>query len=66
MTIEEFDKTRFTGGMKCEYKGKEYEIISVDFEEKTIAINEFDSFDDNGADDLDWKRCENITLITKQ
>jgi len=63
MTIEEFDNTGFTGQMKCEYKGKEYEIISVDFEERIIAINEFDSFDDNGADDLDWKRCENITLI---
>lgn len=63
MTIEEFDKTGFTGGMKCVHKGKEYEIISVDFEERIIAINEFDIFGDNGADDLDWKRCENIELL---
>jgi len=63
MTFEEFDKTGFTGRMKCEYKGKEYDIISVDFEERIIGINEFDSFDDNGSDDLDWKRCENITIL---
>lgn len=63
MTIEEFDKTGFTIGMKCEYKGKQYDIISVDFEERIIAINQFDSFDDNVANDLDWKRCENIKLI---
>ena len=63
MTIEEFDKTGWTGNMKCVHKKKEYEIISVDFEERIIAINEFDSFGDNGADDLDWKRCENIELL---
>lgn len=59
MTIDEFDKTGFTGQMKCEYKGKEYDIISVDFEEKLIGIFEI------GIDQevLDWKRCENITLI---
>jgi len=63
MTIEEFDKTGFTGQMKCEYKGKEYDIISVDFEERIIAINETQSFDDDGRDELDWKRCENITIL---
>ena len=66
MTTEQFDKTGFTGGMKCEYKGKEYDIISVDFEERIIAINELDSFDDNGSDDLDWKRCENITILKQE
>ena len=40
MTIEEFDKTGFTGMMRCLYKGKEYPIYSVDFEERLIAINE--------------------------
>ena len=42
MTIEEFDKARFTGQMKCKYKGKEYDIISVDFEERIIGIFEVD------------------------
>jgi len=63
MTIEQFDNTGFTGQMKCNYKGKEYEIISVDFEERIIAINETQSFDDDGFDELYWKRCENIELV---
>jgi len=40
MTIEEFDKTGFTGQMVCIYKEKEYPIVSVDFEERLIAIYE--------------------------
>lgn len=62
MTAEEFDKTGFTGGMRCLYKGKEYPILSVDFQERLIAINETDQ---EVTDDmqLDWKRCENVELI---
>ncbi len=61
MTIEQFDNTGFTGGMKCRYKLQEYDIIMVDFEEKLIAINETQT--DEPELQLDWKRCENITLI---
>jgi len=63
MTIEQFDKTGFTGGMKCRYKLQEYDIIMVDFEEKLIAINETKTYNDDSDDDLFWKRCENITLL---
>lgn len=63
MTIEEFDKTGFTGQMKCEYKGKEYDIYSVDFEEKIIAIDETGNFGLDNDYSLDWKRCENITIL---
>jgi len=63
MTIEEFDKTGFTGQMKCRYKLQEYDIISVDFEEKLIAINEAKRFDYEDCFQPDWKRCENITII---
>lgn len=63
MTAEEFDKTGFTGQMKCEYKGKEYDIFSVDFEERIIAIDETGTFEFDGDGGLSWKRCENITLI---
>lgn len=63
MTIEEFDKTGFTGQMKCEYKGKEYDIISVDFEERIIAIDETGTYEYDGENGLDWKRCENITIL---
>ena len=62
MTIEEFDKTGFTWRMKCEYKGKEYEIISVDFEERIIGIFEIDDPRDPEAN-IDWKRCENVKLL---
>jgi hypothetical protein len=62
MTSEEFDKTGFGGKMKCEYKGKIYDIYSVDFEERLIAICETnDEIDENNS--LDWKRCENVTII---
>lgn len=63
MTIEEFDQTRWTGNMRCLYKEKEYPIYSVDFEERIIAIDEVGLFEINEKDGLDWKRCENITLI---
>jgi len=64
MTVEEFDKTGFIGQMKCRYKLQEYDIIAVGLDEKLIAINETQSFDDEGnEDEMDWKRCENITLI---
>lgn len=63
MTIEEFNTTGFTGKMRCTYKGEEYLLASVDFEEKLIGIllpdNEFK--DDH---ELSWVRCENIELIT--
>jgi hypothetical protein len=62
MTIEEFDKTGFTGNMKCEYKGKEYDIQIVDFEERLIAICENGDISDPETY-LDWKRCENIKLL---
>lgn len=38
MTIEEFNKTGFTGQMRCTYKGEEYLLASVDFEEQLIGI----------------------------
>ena len=62
MTIEQFDKTRFTLNMRFLYKGKEYPFFSVDFEERLVGINENNQ---EVTDDmqLNWKRCENIELI---
>jgi len=62
MTAQEFDNTGFTGNMRCLYKNKEYPICSVDFEERLIAINETSQELTEGTQ-LDWKRCENITII---
>ena len=63
MTAAEFDKAKFTGQMKCEYKGKIYFIISVDFEERLIAIYENPAMEYEENAFPDWKRCENVTLI---
>lgn len=60
MTIEEFDKTKFTGGQKGKYRGKEYPIVSVDFQEKLVGIIGYWSPDD---EEPYCVRCENIELI---
>jgi len=62
MTAREFDKTGFTGQMKCIFQGKEYQVASVDFEERLIGILEMISGAES-EDDISWKRCENITII---
>lgn len=56
MTIQEFNNTGWSGGMKCLYNGNEHEVGSCDFEEQLVGI-----VDSN--DDIVWVRCENITLI---
>lgn len=66
MTIEEFNNTAFGANTIVIYKGKEYEVFSVDFEEKLIAIAE--SQPEYHDEDFwpDWKRCENVTLKTSE
>ena len=58
MTIEQFDLTGFTGNQKVEYDGKQYDLYSVDFQEKLLAINYW-----NDENDLKWVRCENVKLF---
>lgn len=55
MTKEEFDRTGWTGGMKAIYNGKEYEVLSVDFEDKTIDLID--------ADGIETVNCEKVYLI---
>jgi len=62
MTIEQFNKTGFTGKMKCRFQGEIYGVASVDFEEKLIGIYEEIQGCDN-PDEISWKRCENIEII---
>jgi len=62
MTLKEFDNSKFIERTYCIYKEKEYHVILVDFEERLIAINTSFIYDDD-FDKLNWKRCENITLI---
>lgn len=56
MTIEEFNNTKFSGYTKIIYKEIEYEVRALCFEENLIGFNvEYD-------DDINWVRCENVTL----
>ena len=47
MTLEEFNSTGWTGGMKATYKGTEYDVLAVDFELKTIDLINDDGIEDN-------------------
>lgn len=38
MTLEDFNKIPFSGGMLARIKNKKYPIVSCDFEDKMIAI----------------------------
>ncbi len=62
MTKEEFNLIVFTGGMTANFKGNLYPVISVDFEEGLIGLEEFES--EEGEDpQVSWKRFENIIGI---
>lgn len=56
MTIEQFDKTAFTKGMRAKTEdGYIYYIVSLDLEERLIGVKT--------VADISWLRCENIELI---
>ncbi len=76
MTIQEFDKTKWGVGMKAIYHNenagsnndKEFDISSVDFQEKLVGLEEgeWDTDEEmnkywNGK--IKWVRCENIELL---
>ena len=61
MTKEEFKNFKFTSETIVIYKGEEYHIISLDFEEDLIAIDEFPDEDDEYKQ-LSWKRFENVEV----
>ena len=60
MTIEEFNKTGFTGNMQCEFKNRIRDIFSINFDQALIGLVE----DCHGCDDgdIEWVRCENVTF----
>lgn len=60
MTITQFDATAFNGTEIVIYDGNEYPLVSVDFKEKLIGINEFP--DDEEDETITWKRCENCEI----
>lgn len=58
MTNQEFVTFKFKAGQKVLYKGKEYDLVSVDFEEQLVGF-----FYNNGDEQLNWVRYENCEII---
>ena len=62
MTREEFANTEFYHGIKAKYKGKIYNIESVDFDEDLIALDMIEDYDSDEYK-IQWVRCENCEII---
>lgn len=60
MTIEEFSKTSFGAGMTATIKGVKHNIISIDFDQFLIGIDEF-----KDGETISWYRCENAEVHAK-
>lgn len=60
MKNKEFIAFKFGAGQKVLYKGKEYDLVSVDFEEQLIG---FIDETNNLSDTVTWVRCENCEII---
>lgn len=65
MTVEEFNNTKFGARMQVIYRGEAREIVSVDFEEKLIGLNDkfYDPEDPDDIAQINWVRCENCKLV---
>ena len=49
MTLEEFNSPIWTGGIKAKYENRTYDVISVDFEFKTVVLDLENGNCDNGS-----------------
>lgn len=58
MTITQFDNEVFKFTSRCIYDGKDEDILSVDFKEKLIGIQ-----DPFSKKKIKWVRCENCKMI---
>jgi len=61
MTRENFNNYGFTAGMTCIYKGKEYPIVMIDYEEGLIGYNP--QCEGGSEDDVSWCRCESVEVL---
>lgn len=64
MTLDQFNATGWTAGMKAQYHGdnQTYPVLAVDFAEQLIGLK---GVVQNDPDEIYWARCENITLISR-
>lgn len=58
MEILEFNKTGFRSGDTATYKGENYPIAQIDFEEKLFGL--LMNIPGGEEDDISWVRCENV------
>lgn len=56
-TTTEVNPKGYGGKTFAIYKGKEYQVVSVNFDEDLIAIDEL------GDGGIDWKRCESFDKV---
>lgn len=66
MTIEQFNNTGWSAGMTVEYRGRERNVASVNFQEKLIGLESLEEPDEDDPDEdlpFDWVRCENCRLL---
>jgi hypothetical protein len=63
MTIEKFNATGWTSSMTAKWNedGETYRVWSVDFGESLVALVKL-GIQNPGAEEIQWARCENITL----
>lgn len=62
MTIAEFNSMGWTPGMKASYRGKVYDVATVDFDEQLVGLILHPESDPDLAVMV---RCENVTLVDK-
>lgn len=66
MTIKEFNSTGFHMGMKVKYKGEVRNLVSVNFDENLIGLEDEESECEecgNTFTEIYWVRCENCQLL---
>lgn len=58
MTQQEFDNMGFKADMKAMYNKKEFDVVTVDFEERLLGLE-----DPLFPEETKWVRCENCEII---
>jgi hypothetical protein len=71
MTREEFNQKRFHAGTIIHHapSNKTFFVVSVDFEEQLIGVDENDFYenvpDDEEEVSIKWLRCENCEILNE-
>lgn len=72
MTPQEFDKLKFSAGMRISHtctmtaQVRVFDVVSVNFAEQLFGVEDNDTCDCCDAPILTWFRCENCELLTEK